>query len=402
MAADADAATAPALGTAVFRVLCAETRVGGLIGRQGKRVRGIVTETGAQVKVLASTARCHERAVLIFAPRARDGPGDTCAAREGARRVVRYLTRARAVTEDECDGARDESEDESDDDDDGRRGDGVGGQDLGRSTAHVTLRLLVPAGQAGHLIGKGGENIQEVRKRANGAHVAVQEVGQVPPCATSEDRVVEIHGKPKDVRVAADAVFESLKDYLVDSSVLGHYQPTVAAPAGANVGDVGATAMGIGNHPMSAPMGMAPVGMAPVGMAPGTMMIPVMPMMTQMQPGMQPAGMPPVHDSVEIDGEKVANVLGEHGANISTIAQISGCQVSLIETNPDTNLSEVELSGPHESNIAAAKSLVRAFAEGEMMPAQAFQPGYPMYMPMPFPPQQMNGGIGSPLAPESE
>lgn len=373
------------LGHAVFRVLCAETRVGGLIGRAGARVKKIVADTGAQVKVLESTASCHERAVLVFAPRSADGDAEACAAREAARRVVRFLTTPARGGEEGEDDAMSEDEDgegtEEECRDDAASGEG-GGTDGARP--NVTLRLLVPAGQAGHLIGKGGENIQEVRKLANGAHVAVQEVGQVPPCATSEDRVVEIHGKPRDVRIAADAVFTSLKDYLVDSSVLGYYQPTVSAPMDPAAEFAAAAAMGMLNAPaQGAPMGMPGV---PMGMQPPPVMMPMMPVMQPSAAGQ----MPLIRASLEVEGDKVPNVLGANGANISTIAQISGCRVSLIETDPETNKSEVELHGPHESNIAAAKSLVRAFADGEMMPPQAFtQPVYPSYdgypsMPMVF------------------
>lgn len=42
-------------------------------------------------------------------------------------------------------------------------------------------------------------------------------------CVTSEDRVVEIYGSRKDVRAAAEFVFDLFRDFLVDLSVLGYY-----------------------------------------------------------------------------------------------------------------------------------------------------------------------------------
>ena len=52
----------------------------------------------------------------------------------------------------------------------------------------------------------------------------------MPSCATSEERVVEINGAAQDVRAAAKAVFGLLKGFLVDSSVLGYFQPTFMMP----------------------------------------------------------------------------------------------------------------------------------------------------------------------------
>jgi len=383
-----DARPTRVLGHAVFRVLCAETRVGGLIGRSGARVKKIVADTGAQVKVLESTASCHERAVLVFAPRNAEDDATACAAREAARRVVRFLTTSRGGDElgEDAPVSDDDDEEVTEEEDRGDASRSEASGEVVDARPSVTVRLLVPAGQAGHLIGKGGENIQEVRRLANGAHVAVQEVGQVPPCATSEDRVVEIHGKPRDVRIAADAVFASLKDYLVDSSVLGYYQPTVSAPMDPTAEFAAAAAMGMLHAPVQGgPMGVSGV---PMGMQPPPVMVPMMPMMPPHAGDQAPL----IRATLEVEGEKVSNVLGENGVNISAIAQISGCQVSLIETDSETKQSEVELQGPHESNIAAAKSLVRAFADGEMTSPQAFgQPIYPSYegyppMPMVFQP----------------
>jgi hypothetical protein len=60
----------------------------------------------------------------------------------------------------------------------------------------------------------------------------------------------------------------------------------------------------------------------------------------------------------------------------------------MIETDPETNTSEVELKGPHESNIAAAKSLVKAFAAGQQPVEVVTAMPTPMGVPM-----QPGGGI---------
>ena len=72
----------PIAGVAVARILCPDSKVGGLIGRKGTFVKSIVAATGASVKVLdASAVACHERVVLVHAPRARGESSEGCAAK---------------------------------------------------------------------------------------------------------------------------------------------------------------------------------------------------------------------------------------------------------------------------------------------------------------------------------
>jgi transcription antitermination factor NusA-like protein len=347
------------IGCAVFRVLCAAGRVGGLIGKNGANVKAIVREVGGgvRVKVLEGVMSCPERAVLIVAPRLRSRQGDTCAAKVAAMKVVRYVTKpwrearvreagkggedveADADEEDE----EEEEEEETNDYEEAKVADSTEDQ-------HGVLRILVPAGQAGHLIGKGGENIRDIRRRAHGAHVAVQEVGQVPMCATSEDRVVEIHGTVVNVCEAAELIFDLLRGFLVAKSVLPHYEPRIVSNL-----EMSALPPNFASDPaivnMSGPMPMQPMPMQPMPMQP-------------MHPMYVMAPVQMVESSVDVDADDVQNVIGESGANIAAIAQISGCQVAMIEPNPETNISQVELKGPHVNNIAAAKSLISAFASG--------------------------------------
>lgn len=388
--ASVDASAATARGHAVFRLLCPESRVGGLIGKSGANVKRIVAETGAAVKVLESAAQCNERAVLVSAVRERGDDDGRCAACEAATLVVEFLTSRRRDGEEGERGREDSSGGETTVEGDGTEGvearEGESGakteavtEDGDAAGPIVTLRLLVPAGQAGHLIGKGGENIREIRKLANGAHVEVQEVGQVPSCATSEDRVVEINGAVQDARTAAKAVFELLKGFLVDSSVLGYFQPTFMVPRDAQGGvyteysasaltqpDPAFAAMHV---PVPTPMPM-PVPMQMQMPMQMPMSVPMQMSMSNvpMQPPMYAMPTPPpmIKDTVEISIEEVTRMMGSDGANISTIAQISGCQVSLMESDPKTKTSDVEVKGPHEMNIAAAKSLIKAFASGQV------------------------------------
>ena len=392
-------------GRAVFRLLCPESRVGGLIGKSGANVKRIVAETGAAVKVLDSAAQCNERAVLVSAAREGGDDGERCAACEAATMVVGFLTSRKPDGEEGERGREEATGGEKTREEDGvvnlearERGErgaktvveGEKEEEGGNSGPHVTLRLLVPAGQAGHLIGKGGENIREIRKLANGAHVEVQEVGHVPSCATSEDRVVEINGAAQDVRAAAKAVFGLLKGFLVDSSVLGYFQPTFMMPRDSQGG--------YAEYPAAAltPADPAFAGVSPAMPMPVPMPMPMpMPMSVPMpmpmpnvpmQPPMyaMPTAPPMIKDTVEISIEEVTRMMGANGMNISTIAQISGCQVSLMESDPNTKTSDVEVKGPHEVNIAAAKSLIKAFASGQV-PDQVAQHAAAQHLYFPSP-----------------
>jgi transcription antitermination factor NusA-like protein len=405
--ASADASADTARGHAVFRLLCLESRVGGLIGKSGANVKRIVAETGAAVKVLESAAQCNERVVLVSAVRERGDDDGRCAACEAATMVVEFLTSRRRHGEEGERGREDASDGETTAEGDGavdvEAREGESGAKTEAVTeegdaagAIVTLRLLVPAGQAGHLIGKGGENIREIRKLANGAHVEVQEVGQVPSCATSEDRVVEINGAVHDVRTAAKSVFELLKGFLVDSSVLGYFQPTFMVPRDAQGGvytEYSASALtqpdptfAAMHVPVPTPLPMQMQMQMPMPM-PMPMPVPMqMPMSNApMQPPMYAMPTPPpmIKDTVEISIEEVTRIMGSDGANISTIAQISGCQVSLMESDPKTKTSDVEVKGPHEMNIAAAKSLIKAFASGQVPEHIAQQRQVYPYFPSP-------------------
>jgi poly(rC)-binding protein 3/4 len=370
---DASRATDPIAGVAVARILCPDGKVGGLIGKRGTFVKSIVAATGASVKVLdASAVACHERVVLIHAPRMKGESSEGCAAKRAGMMVARFLTRAtsRRARDEDASHSDTESDDAEDSDDDDDEGDD---DDIARASS-VTLRIIVPAGQAGHLIGKGGEHIRDIRKRASGAHIAVQEVGQAPPCATSEDRVVEIQGPAAHVRVAAEAVFTLLQEFLVSQAVLTYYQPTVASAERERAAAAAAAAAAAYNAAAAAG-------------ATGVMMDPAIVSMSNSVPVPVPvpvASMPfPVRpmlrERLDVASADVSNVLGVHGSNISTIAQISGCQVSMLEADPETKTNSIEIMGPHEANLRAARQLVEAFANGQT-PSVVQPPWAPQHM----------------------
>ncbi len=93
-----------------------------------------------------------------------------------------------------------------------------------RQQRHFVVRMLLPTGQCGQCIGKGGANIKRLRKKAPMCEVKIHDVGQIPPCATEEDRVLEMIGEREDIEVVAAELFETLSYFHMDESVLPYFE----------------------------------------------------------------------------------------------------------------------------------------------------------------------------------
>jgi hypothetical protein len=89
---------------------------------------------------------------------------------------------------------------------------------------HFVMRMLLPTGQCGQCIGKGGANIKRLREKAPRCEVKIHDVGQIPPCATAEDRVLEMIGAREDIEIVAAELFETLSYFHFDESVLPYFE----------------------------------------------------------------------------------------------------------------------------------------------------------------------------------
>ncbi|CAK9199576.1 unnamed protein product [Sphagnum troendelagicum] len=178
-------------GDNVFRLLVPVQKVGGIIGRKGEFVKKMCEDTRSRIKVLEGVPGTPERIVLVSA---REDPDATVSpAMEGLLRVHRRVI--------------DSSEPESAD------GEMAGGG------GPVSSRLLVAATQAGSLIGRQGATIKSIQD-ASGATVRILPPEDLPLCALSDDRVVEIQGEARVVQHAMELVVSHLRKFLVDHSVL--------------------------------------------------------------------------------------------------------------------------------------------------------------------------------------
>ncbi|TVT98868.1 hypothetical protein EJB05_55806 [Eragrostis curvula] len=175
-------------GESVFRILVPAQKVGAIIGRKGEFIKKMCEESKARIKILDASSGLPERAVMISAKDEPEAP--ISPAMDGLLRVHKRITDS---------------------------SDGESGQPQ-RSAANIgPTRLLVPASQAGSLIGKQGATIKSIQ---DSSKCVVRIVENVPPVALNDDRVVEIQGEPLGVQKAVELIASHLRKFLVDRSVL--------------------------------------------------------------------------------------------------------------------------------------------------------------------------------------
>ncbi|KAH8503992.1 hypothetical protein H0E87_011582 [Populus deltoides] len=95
-------------------------------------------------------------------------------------------------------------------------------------SAFCSIRLLVASSQAINLIGKQGSIIKSIQENT-GAAVHVMAEDELPSYATSDERIVEIHGEAMKVFKALEAVIGQLRKFLVDHSVIPLFEKTYNA-----------------------------------------------------------------------------------------------------------------------------------------------------------------------------
>ncbi|KAM5561632.1 flowering locus K [Rosa sericea] len=177
-------------GESVFRMLVPAQKVGSIIGRKGEFIKKIVEETRARIKILDGPPGTTERAVMVSGKEEPDS--SLPPAIDGLLRV-----HARIV-----DGL---------DADSSQAPPGMGGK--------VSTRMLVPASQAGSLIGKQGGTVKSIQEASN-CIVRVLGSEDLPVFALSDDRVVEVVGEPVGVHKGIELIASHLRKFLVDRSII--------------------------------------------------------------------------------------------------------------------------------------------------------------------------------------
>ncbi|XP_050223623.1 flowering locus K homology domain [Mercurialis annua] len=187
-------------GESVFRMLVPAQKVGSIIGRKGEFIKKIVEETRARIKILDGPQGTTERAVMVSGKEEPDSALPP--SMDGLLRVHKRIV------------------------------DGLDGDSpyvpSGAGTK-VSTRLLVPASQAGSLIGKQGGTVKSIQE-ASSCVVRVLGSEDLPVFALQDDRVVEVLGDAAGVHKAIELIASHLRKFLVDRSIIPLFEMQMQMP----------------------------------------------------------------------------------------------------------------------------------------------------------------------------
>ncbi|KAK9287451.1 hypothetical protein L1049_015872 [Liquidambar formosana] len=348
----------------IFRILCSNDRVGGVIGKGGTIVRALQNETGASISVGASVAECDERLITVTA-------SENTELRYSPAQKAVVLIFSRSV----------------------EAGIEKGLDSSSNKRSPVTARLVVPSNQVGCLLGKGGTIISEMRK-VTGAGIRIIGGDQVPKCASENDEVVQISGEFVNVQDAVYHVTGRLRDNLFPSKPLndagtrsGSSVITEISPYG-RVRDPASlglqSSVGISHslnrhtsltqsmdhlglsrnldHPTSPrswasqtiagvnSRGVTDIGRGLTSLRGGI----------ELGSGSRSAIVTNTTVEIVVPENVIGSVYGENGSNLARLRQISGAKVTVHEPRPGTRERIIVISGtPDETQ--AAQSLLQAF-----------------------------------------
>jgi transcription antitermination factor NusA-like protein len=176
----------PGADSTVYRILCPGNVVGSVIGKGGKVIKSLIQETRSEIKVADAVPSVDERVIVVFSSpssKGKEKDGEDGNDNEPVCPAQDALLRVHSVILQESSGR--------DNDADKRR--------------QQNARLLVANSQIGSLIGKGGNNIQNLRSES-GAQIQIPRKDKLPGCAFSFDELVLISGDETAVKKALYAV----------------------------------------------------------------------------------------------------------------------------------------------------------------------------------------------------
>ncbi|KAJ6883814.1 flowering locus K [Populus alba x Populus x berolinensis] len=352
-------------GESVFRMLVPAQKVGSIIGRKGEFIKKIVEETRARIKILDGPPGTTERAVMVSAKEEPDS--SLPPAMDGLLRVHKRI----------IDGLDSDSSNTPP-----------------ASGAKVSTRLLVPASQAGSLIGKQGGTVKSIQE-ASTCIVRVLGAEDLPVFALQDDRVVEVLGEAAGVHKAVELIASHLRKFLVDRSIIPLFemQMQMSNPSMEQMPP---------HQSWGPPQPLPPNH----GGGPGYGQNPqYMPPPRQLDNYYPPADMPPLmekqpHQGISAYGREAPMgshassnaqaapsmitqitqqmqiplsyadaVIGTAGASISYIRRASGATVTIQETRGVPGAMTVEISGT-ASQVQTAQQLIQNFMAEAGAPAQ--------------------------------
>ncbi|KAH7300501.1 hypothetical protein KP509_24G065400 [Ceratopteris richardii] len=340
------------------RMLCSNDRIGMVIGKGGNTIRHLRSMTGARIKVEDAVSDADERVIAISAT---EFLQDHSPVIEAALKLLVKIN------------------------------------DGGDNEGLLTGRLLVPSKQIGCLLGKRGSVITEMRKKTTASIKVLQKV-DLPKCALDSDELVQIIGDEHVARQAFIEVLSRLRCNVFGMELDDFYKyggppkgafvppppnvpikPDVGFPAGpppslsrrSDGAYRGSTFSHNGygmqggqydaNHSSLPPSTSLPATGSGYGSfsdydsgSYGSRMYG--------DGGLSEMSRNSSSKVVEmtIPGVSASSVLGKGGSNLSSIRQISGAKLTVLEPNPLTGDRVVEIYGAPEQT-QAAQSLLQAF-----------------------------------------
>uniref|UniRef100_A0A6M2F8W2 K Homology domain-containing protein n=1 Tax=Populus davidiana TaxID=266767 RepID=A0A6M2F8W2_9ROSI len=192
-------------GDNVFRLIVPVSKVGSIIGRKGELVKKMCDETRARIRILEGPLGITDRIVLISGKEEPEAPLSPA-----MDAVLRVFKRVSGLSPGEGDNT------------------GSATTAAAAGSAFCSIRLLVASSQAINLIGKQGSIIKSIQENT-GVVVRVMAEDDIPSYATSDERIVEIHGEAMKVFKALEAVIGQLRKFLVDHSVIPIFEKTYNA-----------------------------------------------------------------------------------------------------------------------------------------------------------------------------
>ncbi|XP_057798332.1 flowering locus K homology domain [Salvia miltiorrhiza] len=362
-------------GESVFRMLVPAQKVGSIIGRKGEYIKKTCEETKARIKILDGPPGTRERAVMVSAKEEPNSPLPPAV--DGLLRVHKRVV-------------------------DGLDNDST--HPPAGAVGKVSTRLLVPAAQAGSLIGKQGTTVKSIQEDSN-CVVRVLGAEELPVFALQDDRIVEIVGEPAGVHKAIELIASHLRKFLVDRSIIPIIEMQMQMPNSHVEHMPPAQPWGPPpqSFPPSAPSGPG-YGASPRFMPPPRQFDNYYPPVDMPPPEKQPhqgisayGREAPMHSSSSQPAPSVITqvtqqmqiplsyadaVIGTQGASISYIRRVSGATVTIQETRGAPGEMTVEISGT-TSQVQTAQQLIQNFmaeaAAGQTQAQHASSADYNSY-----------------------
>ncbi|KAG8368593.1 hypothetical protein BUALT_Bualt15G0061600 [Buddleja alternifolia] len=345
----------------VFKILCPNKRVGGIIGKQGSIIKALQRETGASVVIGPVLAECDERLITITAMesvKSRNSP-----AQNAVVLVFNRSMEAGVVME----------------------------LSLGSKGSIVLARVVVSSNQVDCLLGEGDAIISEMRN-VTGAGLNLLGPNEVPKCAPENTEVLQITGEFVNVRNALYEVTGRLRDHMfwikmsnengnrdpmgTENRSYGSVRDTT--PIGSHLSNSildnldeqkslteGMDRQGISNNidQAATPSSLESLTNSRVNRE-NIMDIsrrsPSVKGGVELGSGNRSVIVTNTTVEIVVPDTVIGFIYGENGSNLARLRQISGAKVIVLEHLPGTTESTFVISGtPHETQ--AAVSLLQAF-----------------------------------------